>query len=176
MNANPEKAVDAITNPAPLTLAQIAIFEKINAPILYADISSLRDNLIAVWIYKTPIREVAKNIERREELALVMSENMSGDEYGYALAELVQAMTAFYEMMPRSEASGEADEDDADEGEGVAEGQEKKTSVGSAMDGSPSLRSGPAECMAIPRPTFSSKLKRFASHFSIGAIRRAWAG
>ena len=84
MNANPEKAVDAITNPAPLTLSQIAIFEKINAPILYADISSLRDNLIAVWIYKTPIREVAKNIERREELALVMSENMSGDEYGFS--------------------------------------------------------------------------------------------
>ena len=174
MNANPEKAVNAITNPAPLTLAQIAIFEKINAPILYADISSLRDNLIAVWIYKTPIREVAKNIERREELALVMSENMSGDEYGFSLAELVQAMTAFYEMMPRAEAGGEADEDDADEG--VAEEQEKKTSVGSATDGSPSLRSGPAECMAIPRPTFSSKLRRFASHFSIGAIRRAWAG
>ena len=94
-NSNPEKAIQAIADPAPLTLAQIALFEKIDAPILHADISCLRDNLIAVWIYKTPLHEVARNFERREELALLMSENMTGEEYGNGLMKDEEIYTIF---------------------------------------------------------------------------------
>lgn len=165
INANPEKAVQAIANPAPLTLAQIALFEKIDAPILRADISSLRDNLIAVWIYKTPLKEVARNFDRREEKALCMGEAMSGEEYGDALAELVRACTAFYEMMPRKE-TGET-EDGEDGGDAP-----KKVLSGSAMAGSQNLQSGYAE-HTISRPLmFCAKVARLIWRCFIGVGRK----
>lgn len=171
MKGNPEKAVAAITNPAPLTLAQLALFEKIDAPVLYADVSSLRDNLIAVWIYKHPVREVAKNFERREELALEWSEKLSGDEYGQYLTELLQACTAFYEMMPRKESSGEIDEDGDGGEEGVDE-QPKKALSGSATDGLPSLRSGCAGHIIMKLAGCWKRLRLFVSRCFIGAGRK----
>lgn len=166
MKSNPEKAVQAITNPAPLTLAQLALFEKIDAPILYADITSLRDNLIAVWIYKTPITEVARNFERREELALVMSEKMSGEEYGEALTELIRAVTAFYEMMPRKE-SGEEDAPEA------GEDASKKVSRGSATGGLPSSRNGSAGLIITRLAMFFAKPIAWIWHSFTGAGRKA---
>ena len=171
MNRNPDKAVAAITNPAPLTLAQLALFEKIDAPVLYADVSSLRDNLIAVWIYKHPVREVAKNFERREELALEWSEKLSGDEYGQYLTELLQACTAFYEMMPRKESAGEIDEDGDGGEEGVDE-QPKKASSGSATDGLPSLPSGSAEHTITIWARCWRAFRAFVSRCFIGAGRK----
>lgn len=169
MKANPEKAVDAIVNPAPLTLSQLAMFEKIDAPIMRADATSLHDNLIAIWIYKTPIREVVKNFERREELALAMSEKMSGDEYGFALAELMKAVTAFYEMLPRPE-NGE-DEDDAEEGD--ADGQGKKSLAdGSETASSPSSPNGCAEHTSGRWSMSLTKPLRSVLRFFIGRGRR----
>ena len=164
MNRNPDKAVAAITNPAPLTLAQLALFEKIDAPVLYADVSSLRDNLIAVWIYKHPVREVAKNFDRREELALEWSD-------GQYLTELLQACTAFYEMMPRKESAGEIDEDGDGGEEGVDE-QPKKASSGSATDGLQSLPSGSAEHTITIWARCWRACRAFVSRCFIGAGRR----
>ena len=175
MNTIPEKAADAITRPAPLTLAQLAIYERIDAPILYADITSLRDNLIAVWIYKAPLKEVARNIERREECALEFAENLSGEEYGAALTELLQACTAFYEMLPRAE-SGENVEEGDDNGEAEevsAEGQGKKTLAASVTAQSPSLPNGCAECTGTRWSMFWNRLKRFVLRSFIGATRKA---
>ena len=170
MKANPEKAVEAIVNPAPLTLSQLAMFEKIDAPIMRADATSLHDNLIAIWIYKTPIREVVKNFERREELALAMSEKMSGDEYGFALTELMKAVTAFYEMLPRPE-NGEDEEGDAEEGE--ADGQGKKSLTGDSETAS--SPSSPNGCAAPTSGRWSMSLTkplRSVLRFFIGRGRK----
>lgn len=159
--SNPQKAIDAIVNPSPLSLSKIALFEKINAPILRADVSSLHDNLIAVWIYKTPVRECVRNFDRREELALDMSEQMSGDEYGIALAELANAMTAFYQMLPRAE-TGELDED----------GNEKKNPSDSVTDGLQNSPNGFAAPTNTKSTRFLTKCLRFVSRFFIGVGRR----
>lgn len=159
--SNPTKAIDAIVNPSPLTLSKIALFEKINAPILRADVSSLHDNLIAVWIYKTPIRECVRNFERREELALDMSEQMSGDEYGFALTDLVNALTAFYQMLPRPE-TGELDED----------GNEKKNPSDSATDGLQNSPNGYAAPTNTTSTKFLTKCLRFVSRFFTGVGRK----
>ena len=177
MNSNPEKAVQAIADPSPLTLAQIALFEKIDAPILHADIGSLRDNLIAVWIYKTPLKEVARNFDRREEFALLMSERMSGEEYGDALTELVRACTAFYEMMPRRE-SGESEGDTEQvPGEPEAEGDSpKKASSGSATAGSRSLANGCAGPTTTRRRSSFVRALLWIWHLCTGAGRKAPEG
>lgn len=175
MNSNPEKSVQAIVNPAPLTLAQLALFEKIDAPVLYADVTSLRDNLIALWIYKNPIREVAKNFEKREELALAWSEKLTGEDYGDALTELLQACTAFYEMMPRKESSGEIDEaedGEAADGEAGVDEQPKKALSGSATDGSPSLRSGCAGHTIMKLAGCWKRLRLFVSRCFTAVGRR----
>lgn len=161
MKNNPEKAIDAITNPSPLTLSKLALFEKIDAPVLRADISRLHDNLIAVWIYKTPIRECVKNFDRREELALEMSEQMSGEEYGYALTELIQAVTAFYQMLPRSE-SGDLDD----------EGNEKKNPSDSETDGLPRSPNGSAERTSTKFAKSLMRFLRFAWRYCTGAGHR----
>ena len=168
MNGNPEKAIQAITNPAPLTLAQLALFEKIDAPVLYADLSSLRDNLIAVWIYKTPLREVSRNFDRREECALEMADKMSGEEYGEALTELVRACTAFYEMMPRKETSdGDGDE--------AGDGEPKKALSGSATAGSQSSQNGCAVNMDTRSRSFFVKLLRWIWRCCTGVGRKGKA-
>lgn len=173
MKANPEKAVEAIINPAPLTLSQLAMFEKIDAPIMRADATSLHDNLIAVWIYKTPIREVVRNFDKREECALAMSEKMTGDEYGIALAELMKAITAFYEMIPRQECSDEDGEGDA-EGED-ADGQGKKRPTDSATVSLPSSGNGCVE-PTTTRPSMSLRSRlRCAWHCFIALGRRLTA-
>lgn len=155
---NPTKALDAIINPAPLTLAHIAMLEKCDAPILGGDISKVMNNIIAVWIYKTPIAEVSKNFDRREECALAMVEKMGGQQYGEALAELCSACNKFFEMLPRSESSdGDA---------------QKKTSQGSEMDGLQSSQSSFAE---HTNTVFAKCLKRFrasASRFFIAVGRK----
>lgn len=169
MNSNPEKAIQAITNPAPLTLAQLALFEKIDAPVLRADLSSLRDNLIAVWIYKKPLREVSRNFDRREECALEMADKMSGEEYGEALTELVRACTAFYEMMPRKE-TGEAE---GEEGNGETEDEgPKKALSGSATAGSRNLPNGSAGLTDIRPRSFFGRLARWIWRCCTGAGRK----
>lgn len=165
-NSNPEKAIQAIADPAPLTLAQIALFEKIDAPILHADISCLRDNLIAVWIYKTPLHEVARNFERREELALLMSEGMTGEEYGNVLTELIRACTAFYEMMPRRETGEEESGGDPS----------KKASSGSATAGSRSSQNGYVGPTTTRRRSYFARALRSIWRFCTGAGRKASDG
>lgn len=169
MNSNPEKAIQAITNPAPLTLAQLALFEKIDAPVLRADLSSLRENLIAVWIYKEALREVSRNFDRREECALEMAEKMSGEEYGEALTELVRACTAFYEMMPRKETG----EDEGGKGDGETEDEgPKKALSGSATAGSRNLPNGSAGLTDITPRSFFGRLARWIWRCCIGAGRK----
>lgn len=164
-NANPEAALDALMNPAPLTLAQIALLEKVKSPVLVADITSLYDNAVAVWIYRNKAAYVAHNLERREELAMEMVEAMTQDEYGDELTRLVRAVTAFYEMLPRAGAN--------DSGEVDADGNVIPKKKDSATDGSPNSSSGRAEPTSGRSSTLWTKLRQFASRFYTGAGRRA---
>lgn len=162
MNDNPQKAVDAILKPAPLSLSKLALLEKIQSPILRADARSLHDNLIAIWIFKTPIAECVKNLDKRQELALEMSEKMSGEEYGIALAELLDAVGDFFDMMPRAESGEEEDE-------------EKKTSHGSVTDGLPNSQNGLAEDTITKSPKCFTRFLRFILRFFIGATHKRQA-
>lgn len=163
MNSMPEKAVDAISKPSPLTLSQLALFEKIDAPILRADISNLRENLIAIWIYRNPVSLVARKIEEREVLALEMSEKMTGEEYGVAIVEVLEAVTAFYEMMPKKE---------AEEGEEDAKEQGKKPLCGSATDGLPNSQNGLAASTTSRRHISLMNVLRCVLRFFTGATRK----
>lgn len=163
MSGNPEKAVNAITKPASLTLAQLALFEKIDAPILRADTSCLRDNLIAIWIYKNPTSVVARNFDKREILALEMSEKMTGEEYGSALIEVIEAVTAFYEMMPKKE-NGEEEEEE--------EGLKKKTLSDTATGGLPNSQSGFAVSIISRLLMCMMNVLRCVLHFFTGAMRK----
>lgn len=119
MKDNPAEILKTATDPKPLTLGKVALFEMIDAPVLRGDIDSLEDNLKAIWCYKTPTAEAAKNISRINELALEMGDSISHEDYQSAILEIIEGVTEFFKMLPRPE-------------------EEKKTPVVSATGGSES--------------------------------------
>ena len=101
MKANPDEVIDALTSPKPLTLGKLALLERISSPLLVGNYSRLEDNLRAVWIYRTPTSEAAKNIKRIDELSAQMGDDISLDDYHSALLELLGGITEFFKMLPR---------------------------------------------------------------------------
>ena len=101
MKNNPEEVIDALTNPKPLTLGKLALLERISSPLLVGNYERLEDNLKAVWIYRTPTSEAAKEIGRIDELAMKMGDEITLDDYQNALLELLGGITDFYRMLPR---------------------------------------------------------------------------
>lgn len=118
MKDNPNETIDAMTNPKPLTLGKIALLEKISSPLLVGNYSRLADNLKAVWAYRTPTSEAAKNIDKVDELSAAMGDALTLEEYQDSLLEILGGITEFFAMLPRPEA-------------------EKKTLSATATDGLP---------------------------------------
>ena len=103
MKDNPNETIDALTKPKPLTLGKIALLEKIASPLLVGNYSRLADNLKAVWIYRTPTSEAAKNIDKADEIATAMGDEITLEEYQDSLLELLGGITEFFAMLPRPE-------------------------------------------------------------------------
>lgn len=119
----PKASLDALIDPAPLTIAQIAVLERVNSPIPTGNIDSVNDCLVALYLMSLPVREAgriartlsAEDIEDRA-LAWADSEGMSGSEYNERLSELLGACTAFWRMLPRPEAKDAKKKDTATDG------------------------------------------------------------
>lgn len=105
----PAASINAIVNPAPLTIAQMAILEKIHSPIVFGNIDDLGECLKALWLMSLPVREAGKwvdddHISRVDQKAIEWASEMNGDEYCSSLSSLLKACTAFWKMLPRPEA------------------------------------------------------------------------
>lgn len=99
----PKAALDAIVAPKPLTLGKFAILARRKSPVLDGNVEDLTQNLVAIFVYSHDVTEVFASLDNLEKCALVFAESLSPDDYRKRLAELLDAIFAFYEMLPRPE-------------------------------------------------------------------------
>ena len=102
-NENPQKVVDAVLNPSPLTMAQVVLLEKIKSPLLFGDASDTSKNLEAIYLLELSTAEAAKKVkEGSYDLdAVVWAETLKVDEYRAKIEKWLGGIEAFWAMLPR---------------------------------------------------------------------------
>lgn len=129
---NPVAGVDALVDPHPLTIARVALLSRVNSPVLFGHADDLPRNVEALYLASAPIAEAAKSAKSgtSAEDALAWAEADDGVKetkgYAKAMCALLDAITAFWKMLPNGD-------------------PEKKTPSDTGTDGSPNSSSGPAE-------------------------------
>ena len=100
---NPKKIVEAILDPAPLTLAHVVMLEKISSPLLYGDSSNTEKNLQSMFLLELPIKDALAKIKGGtvEDDAIVWAADFSADEYRKRLVKWLGSVEAFWAMLPR---------------------------------------------------------------------------
>ena len=119
----PKASLDALVDPAPLTIAQIAVLERVKSPVPTGNIDSVNDCLVALYLMSMPVREAGRMartlpVDEIEGKALdwADSEDMSGAEYNERLSALLGACTSFWKMLPRPESKDAKKKDTATAG------------------------------------------------------------
>lgn len=128
---NPVAGVDALLNPHPLTIARVALLTRVNSPVLFGHTDDMTRNVEALYLASAPIATAAKSAKAgtAQEDALAWAENdremNEPGEYEKRMCDLLDAVTAFWKMLPN-------------------EDPEKKTPSDTGTDGLQNSSSGPA--------------------------------
>lgn len=106
----PVASLNAILDPKPLTIAQIALLERVNSPVVSGRIDNVNDCLLALYLLSMPIREAGKltrenSADVLKDMAVEWSDEniVDGRTYNDRLSELLVACTEFWRMLPRPE-------------------------------------------------------------------------
>ena len=112
---NPQAALDAISNPAPLTMAKVALLEKIKSPLMFGNTEDTVNNIVAVYVISDVVKpsEIMKAFAdgSLEAKALDWANGFSSDVFLEKLVSSLDAITAFWKMLPRPESDGNEDGD-----------------------------------------------------------------
>ncbi len=100
---NPAASLDALAATPELTLGKMAVLTRINSPILIGEAADIPATLTALWILAAPFDEVLANRADLETPALKWGERMEPPEYRRRIIEALDAVNAYYEMLPRAE-------------------------------------------------------------------------
>lgn len=122
-NKNPESVLDAVIDPAPLTIAQLAILEKMKSPILLERRLTFHiENVKATYAVQLSYREAAKAIKKEdfEETAMEWADSIGWKAYSDKFEALVLSLIAYLKMLPKAEQKNE--------GEGEGDGEKKNPS------------------------------------------------
>lgn len=101
---NPAASLDALTATPELTLGKMAVLTRINSPVLAGDATDMPSTLTALWILATPFEEVLANRHDLETPALAWGDRMEPAEYRKRIIAALNAVDAYYRMLPRREA------------------------------------------------------------------------
>ena len=114
---NPERIVEAILDPAPLTLAHVVMLERISSPLLYGDAGNTEKNLQSMFLLELPVKEALAKIKGGtvEDDAIVWAGNFSADEYRRRLEKWLGSVEAFWAMLPRPDEESKKAESSASE-------------------------------------------------------------
>lgn len=129
---NPKEALEALANPAPLTLGQIALLDLYGSPLLHGEIDDLSKVTFSLWLLSMPVEQAVQEA-RFPDRAIVWADEISVEEYDRRLVDALVAIEAFYHILPRPE-SGEGDD------------LKKKRAAGSATETSQSSSRRSAGC------------------------------
>jgi hypothetical protein len=103
---NPLASVDALVDPAPLTIARIALLSRVNSPVLFGHADDHARNVEALYLASVPIADAARSAKggTSVEDALAWAEADKGmadpREYVKRMVALLDSITAFWKMLP----------------------------------------------------------------------------
>ena len=158
----PDKALEALAAPAPLTLGQVALLDLYKLPILDGKIDDLNATAYALWLLSMPLEQAVAEAHFPEK-AIIWAEKIGVEEYNDRLVAASNAIARFYGMLPKAE-SGE----DEDNLKGL-----KKKSAGAETATSPRSSSSSAASTASRFITFFKRLLPSRWRSSTGAGSRA---
>lgn len=104
---NPKEALEALADPAPLTLGQIALLDLYGSPLLHGDIGDLNKVTFSLWLLSMPLAQAVAEA-RFPDRAIVWAGGITPEEYDRRLVDVLAAIAAFFHILPRPE-SGEDD-------------------------------------------------------------------
>ena len=161
----PDKALEVLAAPAPLTLGQVALLDLYKLPILDGKIDDLNATAFALWLLSMPLEQAVAEAHFPEK-AIIWAEKVGVEEYNDRLVAASNAIARFYGMLPKAE-SGE----DEDGLKGL-----KKKSAGAGTETSPRSSSSSAAPTAGRFITFFRRLLPSRWRFSTGAGSRVPEG
>lgn len=105
----PDKALEALCAPAPLTLGQVALLDLYKMPILDGKIDDLNATAYALWLLSMPLEQAVAEAHFPEK-AIIWAEKVGVEEYNDRLVKALNAIARFHGMLPKAE-SGDEDDD-----------------------------------------------------------------
>ena len=157
----PDKALEALAAPAPLTLGQVALLDLYKLPILDGKIDNLNATAFALWLLSMPLEQAVAEAHFPER-AIIWAEKIGVEEYNDRLVNALNAIGRFHGMLPKAE-----EPDDEDGLKGL-----KKKSAGAATGTSPKSSSSSAASTAGRFITFFRRLLPSRWRSSSGAGSR----
>ena len=124
---NPKEALEALADPSPLTLGQIALLDLYGSPLLHGEIGALSKVTFSLWLLSMPLAKAVAEA-RFPDHAILWADGITAEEYARRLVDALAALAAFFHILPRPESG----EDDA------VGGLKKKRAGASATATSPS--------------------------------------
>ena len=100
MSDNPQAALDALTAPAPLTLGQVALLEKIKSPLLGAGNLAAADVIPGLFLLSIPSAQGAKHLDTLTEDAFAWADSLTPADFSRRWVEAIKALRAFYALLP----------------------------------------------------------------------------
>lgn len=137
---NPLASVDALVDPAPLTIARIALLSRVNSPVLFGHADDTTRNVEALYLASVPIADAARSAKGKTSVedALAWAEADKGmadpREYTKRMIALLDSITAFWKMLPNGDPqkktpsdTGTAGSRNSSSGDAVPTGGESNT-------------------------------------------------
>ena len=104
MSDNPQAALDALADPAPLALGQVALLEKIKSPRLGGGEVTAADAIPGLYLLSLPSSEGARHLETLPEDAFAWADTLAPADFTRRWLGAVKALRAFYALLPGPEA------------------------------------------------------------------------
>ena len=104
----PDKALEAMVEPAPITLGQVALLDLYKCPILEGRIDDVNATAFALWLLDMPLEQAVAEAHFPEK-AIVWAGEVGVDGYNSRLVTALDAIRRFYGMLPKAEATDDDD-------------------------------------------------------------------
>lgn len=106
-NKNPTTALDAICAPCHLTMAEVALLERIESKLVFGDISDTANNIVSVFALRGEKKpsEILKMLRDKtlEDNAYDWAATLDPKAFSEKQAEILDGIAEFWKMLPRPE-------------------------------------------------------------------------
>lgn len=97
---NPQTVLDALADPAPLTLGQVALLEKIKSPLLGAGNPAAADVIPGLFLLSIPSAQGAKHLDTLTEDAFKWADTLAPADFSRRWVAAIKALRDFYALLP----------------------------------------------------------------------------